>query len=283
MLTMLLPKLSFSQSYIPMLGETNEWRAVSCFGGCITDTYFALGDTLVDGNLYKVLDGYHYIQGNFLIREDTQERTVYMKLLGSHTVLDEYPLYDFSVSVDDTINVYNPISPLPEYGGEFVVDSIVPRTLENGDHRFFYLHAVSSSVSGSEKTVWVEGVGALSLINSPGAPPTEEGHIGCAFKDGILMYARTDSIGSCGALSVSNPDKAESFMVYPNPSSEFVNLRYNGTTNPESILVFSSEGRLVLTTSWRTRLNVSELDTGFYLVELLFEDGTQRQARLLVQ
>ena len=160
-----------AQPYIPLLGDITEWHVVTCFNGCGVDRYNASGDILVDGQHYQVLDGYHYIQGNFLLREDVNERIVYLKLLGGHSLLDEYPLYDFSLGVGDTTHVYNPISPMPEDGGLFVVDSIVPRPLVHDDHRFFYLHAVDPIASQSESTIWVEGIGALSLINSPGAGP----------------------------------------------------------------------------------------------------------------
>lgn len=56
---------SQAQEYVPMLNGTNEWKVTNCFFGCITDTYFTDGDTLVDGLNYKILDGYHYISRSF--------------------------------------------------------------------------------------------------------------------------------------------------------------------------------------------------------------------------
>lgn len=262
---------AWCQPYIPMLGQTNTWHAVSCFGGCGIDTYGTAGDTIVDGYTYRVLDGYHYIQGNFLIREDVSERKVYMKILAGHVLLDEFPIYDFSLQDGDTTHVYNPISPLPDDGGLFILDSIVSHPLETGVHRFFYLHAVDPVASVSDATVWVEGIGALSLINSPGGLPTEENHLGCAFKDGILQYADTDSIGSCSQLSsVPQSDESE-IAIYP---SAFQDEFYVEIDKPEvaSVSIYTLEGVLVYSDKGnsgnRIQISGGELPFGMLLVQI---------------
>ena len=232
-----------AQPYIPILGQLTEWNTVSCSNGCSIDSYNSSGDTLVDGKNYQILDGFHYIQGNFLIREDVTERKVYMKTLVSHTLLDEYPIYDFSLEDGDTTHVYNPISPLPEDGGLFVVDSIVSRPLETGNHRFFYLHAVDPVLSASESTVWVEGVGSLSLINSPSAGPTPNNHLACQSKDGILQYAFIDSVGSCANLAVSENTEAPTFQLYPTVITDQVEVRCS-EPRQFNVKVFSMSGQL---------------------------------------
>lgn len=266
-----------AQSYIPMLGETNIWNGVSCFFGCTVEPYYTTTDTIVDGNSYKILDGFHYIERNFLVREDVTERKVYMKLLGNHQLLNEYPLFDFSLESGDTTNVYNPFSPLPEDGGLYVLDSIVSRPLENGNHRFFYLHAVEPSLSVSEGTVWIEGVGALSLINTPGANRTESNHLGCAFKDGVLQYAFTDSIGSCSNLSTENHQIESRLSVFPSLFSNEVNLTLS-KFKPYQLQVYSTSGQLVYEKSvfqeQSHTISSRALPKGLLVFVLLFEDGS---------
>jgi hypothetical protein len=271
-----------AQPYISLIGETNQWRTVSCLNGCVTDVYYTAGDTLVDGNVYRILDGFHYIQGDFLMREDVQEKVVYMKLLGGHSIIDEFPLYDFSIDVGDTVSVYNPRGPLPENGGEFVLDSIVLRPLENDDHRFFYLHAVAPSISLSEVTVWVEGIGSLSLINTPGASPTESDHLGCAFKNGQLLYSDTDSIYSCGALSIAETSKKSSLKAYPNPTSGLVNLSYSGDYTPQSINLISLEGKQIESYTWKEQLDLTHIPTGFYFIQIEYKEEYSTTTSLLV-
>lgn len=261
-----------SQSYIPMLGQTNTWHAVSCFNGCYIDSYGTGGDTTISGFDYKILDGYHYIQGNFLIREDVQERKVYMKLLGGHVLLDEYPLYDFNLNEGDTTHVYNPISPLPEDGGLFILDSIISRTLETAEHRFFYLHAVDPFISGSDNTVWVEGVGSLSLINSPGAGPSGGEHLGCAFKDGVLQYAEIDSIDGCSLNSVPETSGVE-VAVYPTLfQDELIAKSKQGDIS--MIRIYSTDGKPLYSQTGikrEHRISGSNLPYGMLLVQINIE------------
>ena len=274
----------FAQPYIPMLAESNEWRVVSCFDGCITDAYFTLGDTLLDGKVYRVLDGYHYINGNMLIREDVEERKVYLKQTFGHSILPEFTLYDFSINVGDTIDVYNPLSPLPEFGGKFVLDSVREKTLETTDHRHFYLHAVEPSVSNSTNTVWVEGIGALSLINSPGAMPTEAEHMVCAFQNGELLYSDLDSVFSCGPLTSENVvnQLSSELVIYPNPTSEKLHLTVSGQIVPVYLELFDAKGQKVLSGEWTEQLKVQSIEDGLYHLVATLEGGKRLSSRVLI-
>lgn len=274
----------FAQQYIPMLDETNEWRVVSCFDGCVTDAYFTAGDTLLDGMVYRVLDGYHYINGNMLIREDIEERKVYLKQTFGHSILPEFTLYDFSLDVGDTIDVYNPLSPLPEYGGKFVLDSVITKTLETADHRHFYLHAVDPSVSNSSNTVWVEGIGALSLINSPGAMPTEAEHMVCAFQNGELLYSDLDSVYSCGPLASENvvDHPSSGLVIYPNPANEKLHLTVSGLKAPVYLELFDAKGQKVLSGNWTEQVQVQNIENGLYLLIAVLEDGAHVTKLVLI-
>lgn len=271
-----------AQPYIPMLGETNEWRVVACFNGCVTSAYFTSGETTVDGQTYRVLDGYHYINGNMLIREDVQERKVYLKQTFGHSLLSEFILYDFSLEDGDTVNVYNPLSPLPEDGGQFVLDSIVLKPLETMEHRLFYLHAVDPQASQSERTVWIEGIGSLSLINSPGEGPTETEHLVCAMKDDVLLYADLDSIYSCGPLSVAEEVTETQLQIIPNPAHDVLKLSLSGNSRPLRLELIAVDGSTVAKLPWQEQLDVSALPGGIYLLRCVFESGKVHHQRFVV-
>lgn len=189
----------FSQSYRPIIdGKSKEWQVTSCFFGCITDAYNIVGDTNINGKDYTFLDRYHYSK-NFFLREDSTNRKVYLKLRDTVSYPSEYLLYDFSLQVGDTFHVYNPLSPYPNDGGNYVLDSIIKRVLISDSSRYFYLHAVDSTVSNATHSIWVEGVGSLSLINTPGAPPNINGigQLSCFFSDYQLTLQNLDSITQC--------------------------------------------------------------------------------------
>jgi hypothetical protein len=146
---------SVAQQYEPLLAESNEWHLTTCYNGCITDVYIAHDDTIVGGLDYKILSGYHYLSRTFLLREDITEKKVYlMKVNPSKN--DEYLLYDFSLNAGDSIEMNNPISPFPDNGGWFLLDSIVSKVIADGNsYRHFYFTPTPSNSISSLPAVWV--------------------------------------------------------------------------------------------------------------------------------
>lgn len=187
-----------AQAYVQTLNQYAEWHVTNCNSGCATDKYYTIGDTLINSFHYKFLDLFHYNK-NFVIREDTIGRKIYMRLLADPVPAKEYLLYDFSLQVNDTISIQNPGSPYPKYAGPFILDSIKVKSLVNKNHRFFYLHSLDTIASTTKTTIWVEGVGSLSLINTPGALPQINGvgQLSCYFYNGINEYSNLDSIANC--------------------------------------------------------------------------------------
>ncbi len=187
-----------AQAYIPMLKYHGEWHVTNCNSGCGTDKYYTIGDTLINGLHYTFLDKFHYLK-NFVVREDTISRTVYLRLLADPPPAKDYLLYDFSLQVNDTISITNPGSPYPKYPGNFIVDSIISKPLVTQNHRFFYLHSEDTLTSHTKTTIWVEGIGSLCLINTPGALPqiNGAGQLNCFFSNNINQYTKLDSIADC--------------------------------------------------------------------------------------
>ena len=189
----------FSQSYKPLLDNINEWHVTSCFYGCHTDVYYTDGDTIVDGKNYKILDGYHYISRTFLLREEIAYKKVYMNLVNPG-YNEEFLLYDFSLNEGDIFNMNNPVSPFPQNGGPFVLDSIVAKPLMDGtNYNHFYFSPAPGNSTSTNNAVWIEGVGSLSIINAPGGDPNINGagHLSCFFKNTEVFYANLDSIEDC--------------------------------------------------------------------------------------
>ena len=142
--------IGYAQEYKPMLSNLNEWKVTNCNFGCLTDTYFTDGDTIVDNVSYKILDGYHYISRKFLLREDIAKKQVFIKMFLPSGV-EDYLLYDFSLEVGDTFLMNNPITPFPANGGSFILDSIETHVLEDGElYRHFYFSPAPGNTSSTE-------------------------------------------------------------------------------------------------------------------------------------
>ena len=88
------------------------------------------------------------------------------------------------------------------------------------------MSSLNSSIN--ENPIWIEGIGSLSLINSPGGTPNVNGagKLSCYFNNGNSVYSQLDSISSC---------------VFTNPSLSYINT--NTIQTKEIVKVSSLLGR----------------------------------------
>lgn len=80
---------------------------------------------------------------------------------------------------------------------------------------------------------------------------------------------------------------AEDWSVYPNPASEAVTIQWDAALKPNSIGVYSLEGRLLTEMDFDTSdpaltLAVDQLPAGVYLIRLRTQDGRSGLKRLMV-
>lgn len=281
----------FGQDYKPLLDNYNEWHVTTCFFGCLTDKYFTNGDTIVDGNDYKVLDGYHYISRTFLLREELLNRKVYLNIV-SPSGNNEYLLYDFSMIIGDSIDMKNPITPFPENAGYYRLDSIIPRPLADGsDYRHFYLSPSISNTISSTNAVWVEGAGSLSLINAPSGYPdiNGAGHLSCSFKNSNSFYSNLDSIDGCEPLIILDINE------FDNPLSEVQIIKSNtdnichliNIQNARFIDVYDLNGRRLTdhTNNGKREvsLDFSNLKSGLYIIVINTNQFQKRTFKVIVK
>ncbi len=275
----LFSKTMRSQAYIPMLKYYGEWHVTNCNSGCSTDKYYTIGDTLINGLHYTFLDKFHYLK-NFVIREDTSSRKVYLRLLADPPPAKEYLLYDFSLQVNDTISVTNPGSPYPKYPGNFIIDSIVLKPLVNKNHRYFYLHSEDTLTSYTKTTIWVEGVGSLCLINTPGALPqiNGAGKLSCFFSNNINEYSQLDSITDCVSIYPVGIKEIKSninYIVSQNfdSNSIIINSEQEEIVN---IQIYSTDGKLEFEkyiTDKQSNINLSSFSKGLLLLKIENKTG----------
>lgn len=272
-----------AQAYEPLVNELNEWHFTTCFSGCNTSVYFTDGDTIVGGDTYKILDGYHYISRTFLLREDVPNKQVYLAKVNP-VKTDITLLYDFSKQEGDTMTLFNPNSPFMEEPGVFQLDSIRLKPLVNGNYRHFYWSPANGNTMSTDHPVWVEGVGSLSLINAAGGEPDFNGvgELSCFFKNNNSFYANLDSISSCEPthfLSLSESALNE-VVVFPNP---FINQVSVTLEQDEVIQVFTPNLMLVLEQECKSGLNNLKTDflaSGVYFLKTSGSTAVKRMIKL---
>ncbi len=280
----------FAQSYEPLLDQINEWQFTSCNFGCITDIYFTDGDTLVNNKNYKILDGYHYINRNLLLRENTAEKKVYLTILEPQYT-EDLLLYDFSLEVGDTIEMVNPITPFPTNGGYFLLDSINLLPLANGtDYRHFYFSPTPSNTISTQNAIWVEGVGSLSIINAPGGYPdiNAVGHLSCSFKNAELFYSNLDSINSCEPAILGIPEMIETLKdIHLFSQTEKNHFLLTNTQKVNSISVFGLTGKLIKTVAPKNlnsvNLDLSTFKPGIYILKVKQHNYKQKTFKVVIK
>ncbi len=280
----------FGQSYNPILGSINEWQFTTCNFGCITDIYFTDGDTVVNSKTYKILDGYHYINRNLLLRENEIEKKVYLTITEPQFI-EDLLLYDFSLKVGDTIEMLNPITPFPLNGGYFILDSINTLPLTDGNpYQHFYFTPTPSNTISIYNVVWIEGVGSLSLINAPGGNPDINGvgHLSCSFKNMELRYSNLDSIKSCIPVHLSIGDylsvKNEIQLFAQSEKNRFI---LTPAESVQKIRVFDLSGKQIKSIAGSGQeilsLDLSELKSGICILKVDMENSKTRTFKVVIK
>lgn len=240
-----------AQEYVPMLDDRNEWHLISCYlGDCFRDVYYTDGDTIVNGQPHKILDGYHYISRTFLLHENTEEKKVFLTTTIDGQV-DQKLMYDFNLAEGDTINLFNPITPFPADGGYFHLDSIRMKTIEQGQlAKHFYLSpTISNTQSQGYYPIWVEGLGSLSMVTAPGGNPDYDGagKISCFFKNEVLFYFDDEMTDQCNSiLSTQSVGENSSEIKFTVHQSKGI---LKGSQPINKIEMFDLSGRKILTQS----------------------------------
>ncbi len=201
---LLVFEIGFSQPYKPLLDNTNQWNFTTCNFGCTSDAYYTNGDTIVAGLNYKILDGFHYISRTFLLREEINNKKVFLAKINPTTV-SERILYDFSLTEGAVFTMNNVLSPFPSNGGEFVLDSIRSKPLLNNVYfKHFFFSPIATNETANYNVVWIEGLGSKSLINAPGGNEDINGvgALTCFFKNQELVYSNLQSNQICTYLEL---------------------------------------------------------------------------------
>lgn len=279
----------FAQSYVPLIDQLNEWQFTTCNFGCITDVYFTDGDTVVNGKNYKILDGYHYINRNLLLRENTTEKKVYLTITEPQYIEDVL-LYDFSMEVGDSIEMLNPITPFPPNGGYFLLDSIKLLPLADGNpYQHFYFSPTPANTISSQNAIWVEGVGSLSIINAPGGHPdiNEVGHLSCSFLNMELRYSNLDSINACEPVQLSLNEFLNDLEIQLFAQGEKNRFLIVPAEKITEVAVFNISGKKLKTLSFFNQnqipLDLTEFKPGIYILKVSLTNYSTRTFKVIIK
>lgn len=133
--------------------------------------------------------------------------------------------------------------------------------------------------NGETKTLWWEDAIELKGINStdfnPNTPPNHY------FDEGDwLYYTNNNSIPRMTQFSYAPPQSLSTttfnttFSVYPNPTTDFVNI--NTTSDIKQVNIYDLQGRLI-STQYSDRVDLQNNQKGIYVLEVVTEQSKHTQ------
>lgn len=109
-------------------------------------------------------------------------------------------------------------------------------------------------------------VGNIEIIYTIGEVNVQEFNIG-----GIQVSEGFINGGLLETLAIQQPVLQSSIVVYPNPTSETINI--SSTIPINKIELYDLLGKLVLTTKEVNKVKINQLETGTYFLKLISEKG----------
>jgi hypothetical protein len=270
-----------AQQYLPLAVEGNIWSLP-------TTKFFAFGDTILDGRTYKKIyhsfydSSFTYSNSNYIcgIRDSSDGKTYFRPKMEDH----EEILYDWNLNVGDSIFMYTSCcgvltSSFQTFYNNFPdkdVISAVDSVLINGVYR----KRIQLIHWGQPvQLFWIEGIGCnAGLFNNSavsGGSETQFGDKLMCFHHYIdtLVYSQfpydtNDIEGSCfysPGVGFENVELIETAIVFPNPSSNFINMQ---TTTLESQYFYltSMSGKIIGRYPANSSVDISYLPAGIYLI-----------------
>ena len=239
--------------------------------------YKVVKDTLFHSKMSKKIEIQH-----FKINTDTLNLPPIYVFTQNDSVFyynDQYQryllLYDFTAHVNDTLQFYIPDTNFIATDSTFkiVIDSIIPTNFGGQTLSFYHSSPLGSfSYHGG----YIEKIGSKeAMLPQPTIRlPESDGPIRC-FEDTALFV--NFSTVPCDFLITSLIEisqKEFSLLVYPNPSSDFISLKYSNAVKVNEIAIIDINGKLIRHYDQGVKtIKTQDLENGIYFLQLTSNYG----------
>jgi len=268
----------YSQVISPLLDSTKQWNVLVIssppWGGDYYTTHSLkiVGDTIFNSEHYYKI-GISYSQNSpheyygFIMREDSTGK-VWGAKFSQSTLEGQGLMYDFSVNVGDTITPFNDYSPY------FNIEPLIVQNIDTVFHANKFRKRIGLSFTFSTDTVenWYEGIGSSNGLIYPGSFIIDYSFYLLSFFED-LGWVWINPIYSCIWVGTENIILNESIKVYPNPSSDIINIDIEEEATLE---IINTKGQIVDTKSLTEKVNnldLSNLVSGVYTLRIKTDRG----------
>lgn len=258
-----------SQSYIPLLDESNTWNVVAA--GFIpypyydtvyqTVTYTVEGDTVIDSQVYKKIfaswQEFPTIWGLTCFMREDEDGKVWTKSITSN---QEYLSYDFSLEQGEAALI-------GPYGGwTAVVDSVTTVDL-GGPRKKIWIHYEEMP---DVLETWTEGIGSDKGLTWSGEPIVGGFYeLLCFSQNDVLIY-QNPGYSSCYIYTVDIKEVIDNELnIYPNPAKDHLYISNINKIRINSIIITDLTGKTVKDFNTATEImDISSLNPGLYFVNI---------------
>lgn len=269
---------SFSQVYVPFQFGNTRWSYMktNTFGS--TPYFYFSKDTnsiYYNGNKYWKIEKqtspiYAPSTSYGYIFDDTLSKKVfyYSNSSGLSNLL-----YDFSVSIGDTINsIGNPITL-----DTVIVDSIKFISSNSISRKHIYLHSIQTT--NPQSKIWIEGIGSYYDLFYPSItlPDPTYNLICYQYKSNTLYPDTLNGANTCNSFLTSvNNYENNLISIFPNPTRNTIFIKPNITTQITNYKLYNTIGSIIKNEQLKNyTINIQDQPTGIYYLQLQTETGNQ--------
>ena len=140
---------------------------------------------------------------------------------------------------------------------------------------------------------WQKTIGGDAYYNATNIIATQDG--GCLiaatrsdasnYHDYDMYFLKLDSLGNITHIN-GTPQKISDFAVYPNPATNFINIKKGVQIEQAEFVLYNSAGQIVLQSALNediTSLNISNLQIGVYIYNILENGQVVDRGETIVQ
>lgn len=248
------------------------------------ESYEVNGDTFLGNLSYQLIeftpDYYWSMNSPALVRRDSFDKV----FIYDFDLQAERLIYDFSVSVGDTVNYY-PITNIVTDTFIYKVDFVDSVEIDKLRKRIF-MSMIYENISFVDSMIIIDGIGVLnSHFLSPlyleySSIPGEAFCLMSYSADSLYDFSENcDTLTTIGIKGISNQSVIVS--VYPNPGRNFINFSLESPQQSiESISIFDLNGKEVIQSN-DTRIDIQTLSSGMYFYSISLRNNQYAKGRFL--
>lgn len=288
---LIITNFCFSQNYIPILSQTNEWYMHYVGLGFDIDNYYYTDDTIINNQTFAKFYEQTYNGLNMLgyLSEDTISQKFYFYNKdnnGGIVLSSQILIYSFNINVGDTVTVS---SNWGSFNPSFVTSKLVLRKINNSQlaggcepipvvmptRRVF---ALTNPLNPQDTINWIEGTGSVAGVLSSGKSVCDFDipiFLSCHSKNGVLIFKHANFNCTISAADISkNKNNQNKVLLYPNPTLTDIKVEIlNAEYGEKKIEILDVLGRVIKTENIdigdeQFTIQLLEIPKGLYMIQI---------------